>query len=608
MGLSQSLYTGWLGMSTHQRALDNTSNNLANVNTVAYKRTEHQFSNVMSKILHGGYAEDGLRSTVNPQSVGLGVTTGAIQHQFNQGSVDITNRSLDLMIDGNGFFVVGTPTGTALTRNGSFYISAEDSANQRNLLVGDGYFVQGWNAVNGKVTPSSTTENITVPAIGDMLAGEVTANVNFSGNLPTSVSGSAFNGSATSHIDFKGNLTEGVNSIRTEITASVSRTGGDEPLNGQIQSIPVEIVFTGPTLSQDGATLNYGWVMQTVDWPNEGDDPVQLYPPPDNPEYTQGVIQFYAADDPGRGRAAGMPVENFFRPGSTGASVSYVDGSGNTVTTSFDISNSLQLDISRLSSLTGSAPGGDELEIWSVDGSPKGSMSRTVTMYDEYTEFVQTTDADGNTVMQAQRRVGEKDVTLYFTRTEMTGTGTEWSWYSAATGREGTLQFNTLGDLVSATGTGGPPAYSFNDVTYTNMTASFQIADQDGFVDGFLEDITIDAFGRLYGRYDNDQTQVLAQIAMGNVANPEGMNATAGTLFYPNSVSGALQIGTAGSNSGDLPNIGAGTLQSGMLEGSNVELTREFTDLISIERGYQLTARIVTTADEMLQQLLSMKR
>ncbi len=609
MGLSQSLYTGWLGMHTHQRALDNTSNNLANVNTVGYKRTDHQFSNVMSKIIHGGYGADGDRSTVNPQAVGLGVTTGAIQHQFNQGSVDITNRNLDVMITGNGFFVVGTPTGTALTRDGSFYISAEDAANQRNLLVGNGNHVMGWNAVNGVVTPGAAVENITVPALGDMMAGEVTQNVNFNGNLPTNVSGNAFNGSLTSHIDFKGNLTaNGENTIRTEISASVNSSGGSNPVNGEIQSIPVEITFTGPTISDDGATQNYNWVMQTVDWPNPGDPPVQIYPPPDNPEYTQGVIQFYNNDDPARGRLAGMPVEDFFRPGSTNVSTSYVDENGNTVTTSFDLTNNLQLAVSRLTALEGSAPGGDDLKIWSTNGNPRGSMSRTITIFDEYTEFIESTDADGNRVVTAERRVGERDVTMNFTRGERTNTGTEWEWNSPTDGRSGTLQFNTLGDLVSATGTEGPPEYSFTDVTYTSLAGAFGIESQDGYVDGFLEDITIDPFGRVQGRYDNDQTEILAQIAMGNVPNPEGMNATAGTLFYPNSSSGALMIGTAGSNSSDLPGIGAGTLQSGRLEGSNVELTREFTGLISIERGYQLTARVVTTADEMLQQLVSMKR
>ncbi len=612
MGLSQSLYTGWTGMATHQRCLDNTGNNLANINTVGFKKSDFYFSNLFNQALNGGnFPANDIRGSVNPKTVGVGVTTGAITNNFKQAPIESTGNPLDVAINGGGFFLAGTPSGIALTRNGSFYIDQTISPQRRMLCVGDGLPVQGWMANEGVVTPTTTVGNIYLPAIGDLLPGKTTTKVDLTGVLPTNTSSSDFNGRVTSEVDLKGNLSAGNNTLTTHIYAPVTQTdGGSATKKDVVEEIKVQIAFSGPTQSPDGTLNNWTWTMETVDWPNAGDPPVQIYPPPSDPSFSQGTVSFYAESNLTTGKGEGEAATHTVKPGSTKVTTQTTDAQGNIVTTSFNVPGDFTVDTSRLTTLP-DAPGGNALETWSVNGNPKGTMARTITVYDEYTDFVTATDASGNAAVSPARRVEAREDTLIFKQTESDDAGRTWSWSSSVNGDSGTLRFNTIGDLVSTTGNTGDIQYNFSDMRNINYAGSVQIAAQDGYRDGNLEYISIDQYGKLFGHYSNDVTEVLAQLAMGTVPNPSGMAGVSGTLFYPDVASGDLMIGTAGdaggSSSGLAP-IGAGSLVTSSLESSNVDLSQEFSTLITTERGYQLNGKIVTTSDEMLQTALGLKR
>ncbi|WP_413247251.1 hypothetical protein, partial [Salmonella enterica] len=125
---------------------------------------------------------------------------------FTQGTPDETGSPLDCMINGNGFFMVGTRSGTALTRNGSFYTDNALGTGQRMLCVGDGLPVQGWNAQNGTITPSQNVGNILLPSIGDLLPGRITTEVDIKGILPTNTSDKDFAGNASTNMQLGGNM------------------------------------------------------------------------------------------------------------------------------------------------------------------------------------------------------------------------------------------------------------------------------------------------------------------------------------------------------------------------------------------------------------------
>ncbi len=184
MALSQALSTGITGLMSHQKAMDNVGNNLANVNTVGFKKGVFQFSTLLEQSLRGGMAADGTtgRGSINPIAMGMGAQTYSINKVFTQGSPETTNNPYDMMIDGNGFFVVKQENSYAYTRAGSFYKGADGS-----LMAGDGLYVQGTMATKGasgamEIPPDVKLQNIIIP-IGQVGGHSQTSEVAFTGNL-----------------------------------------------------------------------------------------------------------------------------------------------------------------------------------------------------------------------------------------------------------------------------------------------------------------------------------------------------------------------------------------------------------------------------------------
>ncbi|MCD8352088.1 MAG: flagellar hook-basal body complex protein [Planctomycetaceae bacterium] len=599
MGMMQSLWTGRSGLVAHQRGLDATSNNLANVNTAGYKSTTYMFTDLMKKSISGALPADGDKGSTNPKTLGLGVTTGANVHNFTQGDPEISNNPLHCMIRGNGFFLVGTSGGTALTRKGDFNLDPGLGSGQRGLLL-DGLPVQGWNAnANGVINPSGTTENIMLPQVGDVMPGQTTENVTLTGVLPTDTTTNNFAGLPTSEMELKGNLSADGQSLNTKIYAPVTQTDadGNRVSNGDIQEIPVRIDFSGPTLSADGTTNQWTWTMTTVDYPTPGDS-VQIYPAAGDPNFTQGALNFHATAGNNGRFGVGQPVSTEINAGASTVNTTSPDGT----VTSFRLDD-FELDVEKLTNMA-DAPGGDALETWFVNGNPTGTMVRTYDTFDEFTAWSGGT----GTPVTAGREVGVRRNAVILERGESDNTGTNWSWKSSIGDAEGTLRFDTRGDLISSNQTGGPIQYEFDGLVYAATEPSLTMAAQDGFPDGELETWRIDDNGVIHGNYSNQQNVALAQLAIGTVPNVHGMNGTSGTLFYPNSASGQLAIGVANDSSDGVPSLGLGSVLSNAVESSNVEIGREFTTLISINRGFQFNSRIVTTADEMLQTALQLKR
>lgn len=182
MGLSNALNTAVSGLTSHQKALDNIGNNLANVNTVGFKKGVYQFSTLLEQTLRGGMGSTGTTGSVNPIALGFGTQTGSINKVFTQGNIETTGNGQDMAIDGNGFFVVKSGNMVAYTRDGSFAVD-EDG----NLINSMGLYVQGTMAVknsDGSITiPQDTKlENINIP-IGTIGGMQKTSTVAFAGNL-----------------------------------------------------------------------------------------------------------------------------------------------------------------------------------------------------------------------------------------------------------------------------------------------------------------------------------------------------------------------------------------------------------------------------------------
>jgi flagellar hook protein FlgE len=175
----RSLFSGISGLRSHQTMLDVTGNNIANVNTTGFKASQIQFQDTLSQMLTSASgAQDGVGGQ-NPAQVGLGVQVAGITTNFKQGPSQLTGRSTDMMISGDGFFVVRQGTQQYYTRAGSF----DFDATGQMVLPGDGALVQGWAAVNGVIDTNKEVGDIRV-AVGTVMPSKATTTTPFAGNLP----------------------------------------------------------------------------------------------------------------------------------------------------------------------------------------------------------------------------------------------------------------------------------------------------------------------------------------------------------------------------------------------------------------------------------------
>ena len=221
----------------------------------------------------------------------------------------------------------------------------------------------------------------------------------------------------------------------------------------------------------------------------------------------------------------------------------------------------------------------------------------------------------------------EIDMTLRFTKTGPNS----WSWSAsipdpkpATTSTNvgnGSVTFNDDGTLQTMSGSpititptsgaavmtvdldfGTPSATApgnFSGLTQSSGTASVTAREQDGYASGLLGNITIDAGGKILGTFTNGMVQTLAQIMLAEFNNPGGLIRSGDNAYDVSGNSGTAAIMTPGETS---------SVVAGALEQSNVDLADEFTKMITAQRGFQASARVITTSDEFLQEVVNLKR
>jgi len=259
--------------------------------------------------------------------------------------------------------------------------------------------------------------------------------------------------------------------------------------------------------------------------------------------------------------------------------------------------------------------GGTSIVRATTVGTLIGNLDADAAAGDTVTRTIQVFDSLGTT----------RDITITF---EKTATVNEWEWSLSSTdtdlatlspnaGTPGTITFDASGN-VTAGGTGavtitfaaGLPAtpvdpflfdLDFTAMTQLSDTSDITLQNQDGYPRGTLEAFNIGGDGIINGVFSNGLTQVIGQVALASFANNGGLTRFGDNLFRDSPGSGPAQIG--------IPSTGGrGTVSGGVLEGSNVDLGTEFSNLIVTQRGFQANARTITTADTLLQETVNLVR
>jgi flagellar hook protein FlgE len=207
----------------------------------------------------------------------------------------------------------------------------------------------------------------------------------------------------------------------------------------------------------------------------------------------------------------------------------------------------------------------------------------------------------------------DHDVTISY---EKTANPNEWNYsYTSSSGTaagSGTITFNTNGSINGAGThnlnlTGLPNGVAdlditvdLSSVTQVNTANTVALRDRDGNSEGYLESFNISASGEVIGVFTNGEVNVLSQLALATFSNTGGLVKAGGNMYQPSNNSGEPRV--------SIPGQGSGSIQSAALEMSNVDLSEEFTEMITAQRGFQANTRIITTSDEILQELVNLKR
>lgn len=559
--MMRSMYSAVSGLKTHQTKMDVIGNNIANVNTVAFKSSSVVFQDVLYQMTSNASGANAATGTggVNAKQIGLGVTTGATNLSITtSGAAETTGRAFDIRLSDQSttnFFVVNNGSENLFTRAGSFYVDGAGNL----CMTSTGYTVMGW-----QVDP--TTGNIkkdTVSALRVMQtsnltsAPEATTQANVSGIIDKNDKDVLSDNGLVKTLTFFDNL-----GYSYTARFAIKSTGVDGKYSVELEKILNSdgttfydpATETDPTKSLDNifgvssnATIGTYTSVQSGFYYDSATDSLHVGNNAQGTTITwKNVTDKKDADYPG-----------YFTDNTKNYSLKEVYGVGDGIINQMKNSKNVRVAVTK-GVLTIKADVTDYgIDFSTKDGTFKGVGSRNA-------------QTKPNSVTLNMSKLGNNptqfdDITIDFS---------------------GLKDANNGGKSTAVMSTG-----SIDD----GVTGK-------GKKLGAMIGISIDNNGLIKGTYDNGNTEILGQIAVAQFANASGLEKV-GENCYRTTL-----------NSGEFDGIGVeisadgSSMTSGELEMSNVDLSTEFTQMIITQRGFQANSRIITTSDTLLEELVNLKR
>jgi flagellar hook protein FlgE len=598
MGIFDALNTSVGGLQAQSFALQNISGNIANASTTGYKGISTAFEDLIPD------------ATVPSKQVAGGVTALSQQTITTQGTVSSTTVATNMAINGEGFFSVQKPTSitdnvpvfdgvTDYTRRGDFQVNANG-----NLVNGAGYYLMGIT-----VDPKTGNPTGNVPAVlqfqNNFIPAQATTAVTYAANLPTQPKTPASTSAATGTITAAGGLnpadfssnpipvgstsyldntvsgtTPVLNKLGGDISSATLLSGGagtdslttnfavNDTITVDGQTITIRasgatgndvnvtdtvgtllskigaITGVAPTISAQGQITLHTGTSQTLIVSSASGGFSAL-------GFTSPVSQTRTAD-PGTGVVIGNDVGTFTNESISGGAVTTYNAAGTPV--------NLQL---RWAKIDSASLGGSHQDVWNL---------------------------------------------FYQTSTNPTATGNAW----VNTGTNFT--FAADGSLSSPTGSAITiPNVSVDNLSLGNLTvniatgaltqfasssgaATINAISQNGFAAGQLQSVAVNNSGLVVGTFSNGQNIDLAQVTLSHFNGTNYLKAIDGGAYEVTDLSGPAILGATG------------TISGSSLEGSNTDIADEFTKLIVTQQAYSANTKVITTANNMVQDLLNVLR
>ncbi len=544
--MSSSLLSGVSGLTASQQLLDVVGNNLANMNTTGFKSQTPLFSDLLYQTLSPASASSNGSGT-NPIQVGFGTMTSTVDSDFTQGALATTGNPLDAAIQGKGFFVANNGTQDVYTRAGAFSIDAA------GYLVdpATGYMIQRTGTVGN---PSATSpgfqtpgiDNIQIP-LGTGIPGKASATVTLTGNLNAQASGPLAQ-TLTSATPFQSG-----GAAATTATTLNSLSDNISPYQAGDT-----IILQGTTTA--GSTVNTTLAV--------------------GPTTTLGdVINAINTDFPGSTASLDSSGNLVVKANTTGPSklqVSLSDSAGDKGASSWS-SHALQVTSTGQNGATVNTA----IQVYDTQGTPHTlSLTFQKQAANTWNLTGSIPAADGTMITNTITGIAFNPDGSF---RQVSGTGTlSFSINGLPTPQTVTLNFGTPN--------------GFNGVTQFGGASSASATNQDGYAAGTLSSVSIAQDGTINGLFSNGQIFPLAQLAVAQFTNPEGLNRV-GQNYYTSTINSGVPI-VAGGQAG-----GAGSIQAGALESSNVDVSREFTQLITGQQSYEVNARSISVSSQLVQTL-----
>ncbi len=533
------------GLNAASAELRVIGNNVANASTTGYKKSRTEFADI--------FATSSLGTTAN--AIGAGVRVSSVAQQFTQGNIGFTDNNLDLAISGQGFFQLSDNGVSVYSRAGTFRVDR------------DGF------VVNGQAQQ--------LMGYGADSSGRITGAL---GNIQLDTSN--IRPSATTEIDMGLTLNASHEvPVPPEVSDSITLSGTTlDTFDSPVTSAPIDMVDNYGNVITGNLVLTHQGGTSTV-W--------------DADFQVAGTSQLAAVGSIDVGTDTSITLD--WNPTTAPLPQATVP---------------LTMDVSALTQVTTTGPGTTNVTA-AGSGAAQGAFS--VTNADTFN------DSTSVTVFDSQG--GDHLATTYFRKT---GTPNQWELYSYVDGTrisgpdivsftgQGELQppiapgpgssVDPTGSLlttssVSLPSTGADPltlTYNFSDMKQYGSAFTVNSLSQNGFATGRLSGVDIADNGIMTARFTNGQSRTLGQLALANFQNPQGMRQLGDTTWADTFESGAPLVGAPGTGS-------LGLIESGALEGSNVDLTEQLVGMITAQRNFQANAQVISTADTVTQTIINIR-
>lgn len=589
MGSTSALLTGLSGLNANTRRLEVIGNNISNASTTAFKSSRINFSTTLLRNFGLGSGPSATNGGTNPFQVGLGVRVSGTQRDLTTGPINPTGRSTDFALDGEGYFIVDRGGRQLYSRAGEFQLNSE---RQLTSLAGDrvqGFAVdENFNIIEGQLT------DVSIP-LGALSITRATTNVFFQGNLLADATNIATQGDEfvfnDLFADVGGGFLAGVATLIDNLEDPNNPGNAMFPSGG---NVPYEYTLSGAmkgartlpdsTLVVDATTTMDDFVtfLNNALGIDETETNPAAPPATTGVSYNSATGELSIFGNTGESNQLNFDSASFDSTDSTGAAVGSsfdsltqnATADGESVSTRFSVFDSLgnPIDVVLTMTLTNATTDGPTSWRYIVE-SPENADETSGILPPDFVVGAGTIDFDSNGQI-----VTDTPVTVSIQRDNL--------------GSDDPLTFalNFTSDRGSLTA-----LMDAQDDAQSLLAAN----EQDGIPFGVLDSFNVGRNGIITGAFTNGLTRTIGQVAVANFTNPAGLVEIGDSLFSVGSNSGTPIVTTAGQ-------FGTGSIIERALEGSNVDLASEFTNMILTTTGYSASSRVITTSDQLLQQLVQL--